>query len=311
MACLSWRPSFSISVGLVCDAKPFRGEVLVSCCEGNNAKLRGSGLAWRSDGVLLCQFPSAVGPGQQGSPGEPWTWTGRSRPFGLGDVVELVAAPPPDAAEVRLLLNGEEVAGFPEGILSRSPVWRLAVRTQRSRLSLLEETPLDRVTLGASPLPPSPARARAAAVAPAPAAMASASAGPAAGPAPSAALGASRAASARGVTGGRAAECGGRAIVGFVTSYARHHGSDDTMTEVALRNEIVASSTLPLTFRQLRFVKDAPLRLHEALQAQQDREVQSAAEAAAKTVAAHNRGQISGRVEANRAQRQAKRASVS
>lgn len=134
MLSTTWRSSTSVSVGLVASTRPFRGEVLVSSCEGNHAKLRGTGCAWRSDGLLMSQHAA---PGSRSEAVD--TWIGRSAPFNVGDELQIIAAAPPDAADLRLFLNGEEVASFPCGALGRSPSWRLAVRVQRSRVTLVEE----------------------------------------------------------------------------------------------------------------------------------------------------------------------------
>lgn len=129
----TWQPSASITVGLVSTTRPFRGEVLVSSCEGNPSKLRGTGCAWRSDGVLLSQHCAPDGVTVRDA------WTGRTTPFGVGDEIEVVASPPPDLANVRLFVNGVEVASFPDHVLERAPQWRLAVRVQRSRIAMMEE----------------------------------------------------------------------------------------------------------------------------------------------------------------------------
>lgn len=119
-----------VSVGLVGEAvRPFRGELLVSRSNTVDAKLRGGGLAWRSDGVLLAQRPRPDGSAT--------SWVGNGAAYGAGDELELFYNPL--AGEVRLFLNGHTVAGFPEFVLGGAVPARLAVRVTRSRVALVGE----------------------------------------------------------------------------------------------------------------------------------------------------------------------------
>jgi len=245
MACPGWFPSASVSIGLVGSSTTFRGQLLVHQVIGHSSKLRGSGISWCSDGRLLAHFPT------NRTDEHGWNWTGRSSPYHIGDIVEIVASPLPDDGSVKLFLNGKEVPGFPEGILQRSPSWRLATKLERSRVRLIQDE--SQPFLSSASAPP---RASSTPGRPGKILMQGYEHPP---PPPE------------------------RAVVGLVGTHAQHWGFHDPDVEVAARPLPKPEKVkIPLSFRLPRRVIDAPLRLevpvhHEAIRESRWRQEASSA----------------------------------
>lgn len=119
--------SIALTVGLVHGSLPsFRNEVLACRNETNPSKIRGLGLAWRSDGLLLSHRVSAGG--------EPILWTGRSLSYCVGDVLDIV--PQPLTESLDLFVNGRRAPSFLEGSLPLLQPYRLAVRLERACINI-------------------------------------------------------------------------------------------------------------------------------------------------------------------------------